>query len=56
MRYNNQMQKTGKWVACRRDDSLPASDLERWLKNSLHSSQQLGTGRTVLPSAVRTFP
>jgi len=29
MRYNNQRQKTGKWVACRGDDSLPASDLER---------------------------
>lgn len=32
MRYNNQMQKTGKWVACRGDDSLPASDLERWVE------------------------
>jgi hypothetical protein len=30
MRYNNQMQKMGKWVACRGDDSLPASDLERY--------------------------
>jgi hypothetical protein len=33
MRYNNQMQKTGKWVTCRGDYSLLASDLGRWVEH-----------------------